>query len=126
MQSTRKMFCNIGFPGQIRMFISQIYFLCIQIRRFWHYGVNLLFLIHFASFQINVFIILKYTLFIPNHENVTIFAIWSFNLDALTCGREFDARKVFFKLNDINTDSFDIKVKSNKRMNLNGNFHGTT
>ena len=34
---------NIGFPGQIRRFISQIYFLCIQIRRFWHYGVNLLF-----------------------------------------------------------------------------------
>ena len=33
----------IGFPGQIRRFISQIYFLCIQIRRFWHYGVNLLF-----------------------------------------------------------------------------------
>ena len=33
----------IGFPGQIRKFISQIYFLCIQIRRFWHYGVNLLF-----------------------------------------------------------------------------------
>ena len=34
---------SIGFPGQIRRFISQIYFLCIQIRRFWHYGVNLLF-----------------------------------------------------------------------------------
>ena len=34
---------NIGLPGQIRKFISQLYFLCIQIRRFWHYGVNLLF-----------------------------------------------------------------------------------
>ena len=38
-----------------------------------------------------------------------------------------NARKALFKLNDINTDSFDRKVKSNdKRMNLNGNFHGTT
>ena len=38
-----------------------------------------------------------------------------------------NARKALFKLNDINTDSFDKKVKSNdKRMNLNGNFHGTT
>ena len=57
-----------------------------------------------------------------------MFAIWSFNLDALTCGREFEyARKLLFKLNHINTDSFDIKVKSNdRRMNLNGNLHGTT
>ena len=77
---------TIGFPGQIRRLISQMYFLCIQIRRFWHYGVNLTFLIHFASFQINVFIILKYTLFIPNHENVTIFAIMVIQF------RRFDVR----------------------------------
>ena len=36
-----------------------------------------------------------------------------------------NARKALFNLNDINTDSFDRKVKSNdKRMNLNGNFYG--
>ena len=38
-----------------------------------------------------------------------------------------NARKALFKLNDTNTESFDRKVKSNdKRMNFNGNFHGTT
>ena len=38
-----------------------------------------------------------------------------------------NARKARFKLNEINTDSFDRKVKSSdKRMNLNRNFHGTT
>ena len=38
-----------------------------------------------------------------------------------------NARKALFKLNDINVKSFDRKVKSNdKRMNLNGNFHGMT
>ena len=42
---------NIGFPGQIRKFISQIYFLCIQIRRFWHYGVILLFEFTWLAFK---------------------------------------------------------------------------
>ena len=38
-----------------------------------------------------------------------------------------NAGKALFELNDINTESFDQKVKSNnKRMNFNGNFHGTT
>ena len=38
-----------------------------------------------------------------------------------------NAGKALFELNDINTESFDRKVKSNnKRMNFNGNFHGTT
>ena len=38
-----------------------------------------------------------------------------------------NARKALFKLNDINTESFDRKVQSNdKRMNLNRNFNGTT
>ena len=38
-----------------------------------------------------------------------------------------NARKALFKLNDITTDSFERKVKFNdKRMNMNGNFHGTT
>ena len=43
IRTRNQRFDNIGFPGQIRKFISQLYFLCIQIRRFWHYGVNLLF-----------------------------------------------------------------------------------
>ena len=43
------------------------------------------------------------------------------------CGRELNASKAIFKLNDITTDSFERKVKLNdKRMNMNGNFHGTT
>ena len=42
---------SIGFPGQIRRFISRIYFLCIQIRRFWHYGVNLLFYFTLLAFK---------------------------------------------------------------------------
>ena len=38
-----------------------------------------------------------------------------------------NARKARFKLNEINRDSFDRKVKSSdKTMNLNRNFHGTT
>ena len=38
-----------------------------------------------------------------------------------------NVNKALFKLNDINTESFDRKIKSNdKRMNLNGDFHGTT
>ena len=38
-----------------------------------------------------------------------------------------NARKALLKLNDINTDYFERKVKLNdKRMNMNGNFHSTT
>ena len=78
-------------PGQIRSFDngSNVLFLHSNSTTLALRNKNV-FLIHFASFQIIVFIILKYILFIPNHENVTIFAIWSFNLDALTCVREFD------------------------------------
>ena len=87
------------------------------------------------AFKSNVFIILKYKFFIPNHENFTIFAIWSFNLDALrldvrVANLNARSRKALFKLNDMvnYTDSFERKVKLNdktKRMNMNGNFHGT-